>query len=291
MSSGAPEVESAVRELCDGQGFLLLEDFFPPALVEAARERIYRLVAEEPDRTSHFYGDEVNQAQSRVWNLPAKGEMFRAICADERLLAMMRPILGADLMLSSLAANVLHPGAKAQEPHVDYPYWDLHARERWPRALNASYHLAVEAVVPLDEFTVENGATAIAPGSHKLARWPDPGEFQRRCLRVTMRPGALLLFPALLWHAGQANRSGASRAALLGSYTMKSIKPIEDWSRCIDPAHAERYSQPMQDLLGLRYPYPAVMDRLPGRSSEGARSRESILPGSDSNQGGNESRA
>ena len=182
-------------------------------------------------------------------------------------------------MLSSFAANVLHPGAKAQEPHVDYPYWDLHARDRWPRALNASYHLAVESVIPLDEFTVENGATAVVPGSQELACWPDPEAFAARHVRLTMRPGSLLLFPALLWHAGQTNHSGASRAALLGSYTIKSVKPIEDWSRCIDRDEALGYDKAMQDLLGLHYPYPAVMDRLPGRSSEGARSQQSIRAG------------
>ena len=177
MHSGVPDVESAVRQLCQESGYLLLADFYPARLIRAARDRIYQLVAEEPSRTSHFYGDEDNPAQARVWNLPAKGREFREICGDERMLAIMRPILGEDLMLSSFAANVLHPGAQAQEPHVDYPYWDLHARDRWPRDLNASYHLAVEAVMPLDEFTVENGATAIVPGSQKLACWPDPDRF------------------------------------------------------------------------------------------------------------------
>ena len=278
------DVESVVAELCEGSGYVVIEDFFAAELVQSARESIYRLVAAEPGRTSHFYGDDVNQAQARVWNLPAKDDVFRRLCADERMLAILRPILGEDLMLSSFAANVLHRGAQAQEPHVDYPYWDLHARERWPRALNASYFLAVESVIPLDEFTVENGATAIVPGSQRLACWPDTAEFAERHIRVTMRPGALLLFPALLWHAGQTNNSDASRAALLGSYTMKSIKPIEDWSRCIDRDEAFGYEQSMQDLLGLHYPYPAVMDKLPGRSSEGSRSKQSILPEADASR-------
>lgn len=284
MPASPGDVESVVAELCEGSGYVVFEDFFAAELVQSARESIYRLVAEEPGRTSHFYGDDVNQAQARVWNLPAKDEVYRQLCADERMLAILRPILGEDLMLSSFAANVLHRGARAQEPHVDYPYWDLHARERWPRTLNASYFLAVESVIPLDEFTVANGATAIVPGSQKLACWPDTAGFAERHIRVTMRPGALLLFPALLWHAGQANDSDASRAALLGSYTMKSIKPIEDWSRCVDRDEALGYEQTMQDLLGLHYPYPAVMDKLPGRSSEGSRSKKTILPEDDANR-------
>ncbi len=277
------DVESCVEQLCHGTGFLVFENFFPEEMTSIARSRIYQLLSEEPQRTAHFYGDEENPAQKRVWNLPAKGNVFRDMCSDERILAILKPILGQDLMLSSFAANVLYPDAQAQEPHVDYPYWDLHARDRWPRTLDASYHLAVESVIALDPFTLENGATAIVPESQKLACWPNPEKFSKCHIRVTMQPGSLLLFPALMWHAGQTNQTSDSRAALLGSYTMKSIKPIEDWSRCVDRQEALNYNQSMQDLLGLHYPYPAVMDDLPSRSSEGARSRLSILEEEDTN--------
>ena len=93
---------------------------------------------------------------------------------------------------------------------------------------------------------------------------------------VTGPAGSLLVFPALLWHAGQANRTSTSRAALLGSYTCKSIKPIEDWSRCISAETIAGCGERMKALLGVGYAYPAVMDELPARSSEGARSKKNI---------------
>jgi hypothetical protein len=83
---------------------------------------IYSLAAAEPDRASHFHGDEVETKQKRVWNLPEKGAIFQTMLSDPETLAIMEPILGDDLMLSSYAANVLYGGALAQEPHVDYPY-------------------------------------------------------------------------------------------------------------------------------------------------------------------------
>lgn len=271
-----PDVEQAVETLCRGDGYLLFKDYYPPTQVGAARERIYELAEQEPDRTSHFHGDEADPTQKRVWNLPQKGDIFRELFADPYILSIMEPILGDDLMLASYAANILHPGAPEQEPHVDYPYWDLHARRHWPRTLNASFFLAVETILMLDDFTVENGASAIAPGSQKRACWPDPGEFEKDSIRVTGRAGSLFMFPALLWHAGQANRSSSSRAALLGSYTCKSIKPIEDWSRCISAETVEKCDDREKALLGVGYSYPAVMDDLPARSSEGVRSRRGI---------------
>ncbi len=276
IATAGLDVEQAVRTLCDGDGFLLFESCYPPEKMREARERTYDLAAAEPDRSSHFHGDDPEPRQKRVWNLPEKGAVYRDLVADPRILAILEPILGDDLMLASYAANILHPGAPAQEPHVDYPYWDLHARSRWPRTLNASFFLAVETVLMLDDFTVENGATAIVPASQKQARWPDPEEFARKSIRATGPAGSLLVFPALLWHAGQANAGARSRAALLASYTCKSVKPIEDWGRSISASTIAACSDRMKALLGVGYAYPAVMDDLPARSSEGARSKKGI---------------
>ena len=269
-------VSDAVETLCKGDGYLLFEGYFPPEKVREARERTYELAEIEPDRTSHFHGDEAERTQKRVWNLPDKGEIFRELCSDPYILSIMEPILGDDLMLSSYAANLLHPGAPAQEAHVDYPYWDLHTREHWPQTLNSSFFLAIETVLMLDEFTVDNGASAILPGSQTRASWPAPDGFRQDSIRVTGPAGSLFMFPALLWHAGQRNNSNESRGALLGSYTCKSIKPIEDWSRCISDDTIRVASDRMKSLLGVGYPYPAVMDDLAARSSEGARSKKGI---------------
>ena len=34
-------------------------------------------------------------------------------------------IIGDDFCLGSFAANYMQPGAVGQNPHIDYPYWDL----------------------------------------------------------------------------------------------------------------------------------------------------------------------
>jgi len=274
--SALPSVTEAAEALCSGDGYLLFQGYYSTDKIAEARDRTYELARTEPDRTSHFHGDDTEATQKRVWNLPEKGEIFRELTTDPYILSIMEPILGDDLMLASYAANILYPGAPAQEPHVDYPYWDLHARTHWPQTLNASFFLAVETVLMLDDFTVENGASAIVPGSQARARWPDPGEFAEKSIRVTGPAGSVFMFPALLWHAGQRNNTHQSRGALLASYTCKSIKPIEDWSRSISQDTIARSGDRMKALLGVGYAYPAVMDHLAPRSSEGARSKKGI---------------
>ena len=81
------------------------------------------------------------------------------------MLAILERLLGDGLSLGSIAANVLYPGPLAQEPHVDDPYCDLHAREIFPTTLNASFFLGMDSLVMLDDLTAENGATALTPSS------------------------------------------------------------------------------------------------------------------------------
>jgi hypothetical protein len=41
-------------------------------------------------------------------------------------------ILGKEFQLGSYASNTIYAGGPGQEPHVDYPYWDLKTKpENW----------------------------------------------------------------------------------------------------------------------------------------------------------------
>ena len=54
-------------------------------------------------------------------------------------------------------------GYGGQEPHIDYPYWDFFRNETLPTRINSSLPLNAQAIILIDEFTYENGATVLAP--------------------------------------------------------------------------------------------------------------------------------
>ena len=60
----------------------------------------------------------------RVWNLVEKGEIFEKLVQPEVAMRIVDQVIGDDFCLGSFAANFLQPGAGAQKPHLDYPYWD-----------------------------------------------------------------------------------------------------------------------------------------------------------------------
>src|SRR5438270_561714 len=94
--------ESAKRQL-DETGYLLLEGFLEPALLNALRERVLALFEEEGDSAGSEFKQEPQSR--RLANLANKGEVFRQIIAIPLLLEYVRHVLGDEIKLSSLNAR------------------------------------------------------------------------------------------------------------------------------------------------------------------------------------------
>ena len=284
------DVETAVRELTEGCGYVVFPGFFAADTVAEARSLLWALAeaedaepdAGEPDdpAAAGYSMRAAVPTQKRVWNLIEKGAVFRAIAEEPRMLAILEPVLGHDFVLSSIAGSILHPGAPRQQPHVDYPYWDLYDPARWPLGFNTSFHIAVATMLMLDDFTAKNGATAILPGSHKRCVWPDAEEFERDHIQATGPAGSLLMFSAPIWHAGRANRSEAARTALLSSYRCKFIRQLEDFRRSVSAETLDQCSERLRYLMGIDLPHPTQMskNRRPMPISRKDRTVEGPLP-------------
>lgn len=101
-----------------------------------------------------------------------------------------------------------------RNPLPGYGQQGLHSDWK-PRAPGEPFHV-MSAIWMLDHFTVENGATRVVPGSHRittplakslaqpLAKHPEEKI-------VTGRAGDVLIFNGHLWHSGRKNESRAPR--------------------------------------------------------------------------------
>src|SRR5262249_1582533 len=83
----------------------------------------------------------------------------------------------------------------------------------------------------LDDFTLDNGATRLVPGSHHMAN-PLPKRFLQPESRhpaeqqVIAWAGSVLLFNSHLLHSGTRNRSGARRRVLQGGFVPRDESPL-----------------------------------------------------------------
>lgn len=257
------QLPELLDELLTGAGAIVIRNAFDPAAIDDARTRITELSSTEQEKVTHFIGRDAAKAhlQRRVWNLLNKGEVFEAMAQHPAVMTIVGAFLGSKFIMGSLAANRLLPGGPGQEPHIDYPYWDLYNDQEFPTRINSSFPLNAQATILLDEFRADNGATAYLPGSQGELRYPDDTEaFHRACARQTGEPGDCVIFNGMVWHCAMPNTSDADRTGVLIEYLPKFVTPLEDLRNGVNKEVVERATPMLRQLMQLDYPYPEILD-------------------------------
>jgi ectoine hydroxylase-related dioxygenase (phytanoyl-CoA dioxygenase family) len=238
---------TAERERLDRDGYVVLEGAMGPALLRELREAIFaRFDAEGADAGREFKTEAHAQ---RLANLVNKGEVFRRAIALPRMLACVRHVLGQDAKLSSLNARSADPhSADGQPMHVDMGaipddkgYW------------------VCNTVWLLDDFTPENGATRVVPGSHRWGKKPqdvmaDPMAPHPDETLVLGPAGSICVMNAHTWHGGTANRTDKPRLAMHAFYCRRD-KPQQQYQKQLLDAEVQAALTPeLRDLLALDDP-------------------------------------
>ncbi len=133
------------------------------------------------------------------------------------------------------------PGESAQALHRDRNLWGGHI----PRSIETQ----VSTIWAISEFTVENGATQVVPGSHTWEdeRAPQPDEV----CSAEMQPGSLLLYTGSVIHGGGANTSQDDwRTGLLIHYTLNWLRQEENQYLSCPPEIAQSLSPELRALIG-----------------------------------------
>ncbi len=260
MSAMTPDIDEIVRELTEGPGYVVLEGLFDGDTVAEARARILELAATEAPEIDGGDPLALFDATDHVWNLVDKGEVFERMVQEPTILEIFSRILGAEVRLGSFAARIVRSGTEPQTPHCDYPYWDLDKAETFPMGLNSSYFMNCQSTIMLEDFTVENGATQVAPGTQLHGRFPTQDEFDPIAVQTTGSAGSAMLMTGLLWHCAGVSRIDTPRVGILGQYLPKFVKPMEDQLGSVDKAVIERASPALRSLLGVDDLYPQMLD-------------------------------
>ena len=165
----------------------------------------------------HAEKDELhNNYKGLVWALLLKGRIFQKLAQHPVILNISNTLLGQNAQISSLSANTVLPGMKAQVPHLDYPYYRHFLPTDNPHILDNSPPLALQFVTMITEFTNENGGTAVRPYSHITPRYPDDQEdFFKNAIQMTGHPGDVIIFAGASQHCAMPNTSKKYRIGIL----------------------------------------------------------------------------
>jgi len=266
------DLDSIVEELLTGSGAVVIRQGFDAATIAEARALIMEHSSEQDAKVTHFQGANADKLslQRRVWNLLSKGKVFEDMAQHPAVLKIVGAFLGNEFHMGSIAANRLLPGGPGQEPHIDYPYWDLYKRDAFPANINSSVPLNAQATILLDPFTAETGATAFVPHSQGDLRYPDDQDlFDRSAIRQTGDPGDVVIFNGMCWHCAMPNVSDQDRSGVLIEYLPKFVVQLEDLPNIVDQDVIDRAGPTLRRLIGVDAPYPQNLDLAAAGNAEG----------------------
>jgi len=128
------------------------------------------------------------------------------------------------------------------------------------KTYSGRFRFLLNMLVMLDDFTIQNGATYILPGSHQSDVKPSEDNFFKESSRLVGKTGTIILFNSLVWHAAGKNKTPKSRTALTVVFSRPFVKQRLDYPRFLSVSYASTLSPEMRQILGFNAIVPANYD-------------------------------
>ena len=232
------DAEAHAKRIAE-DGYTIVEGAIEPDLVDALSQDLLRLEHEldvKPTENS-FEGHHT----LRVYNLLARGELYTRIPIHDNVLPVVDRVLDPGCLISSLSSIAILPEETAQPIHADDQLMPL-SKPHAPTVCNTMWALT--------DFTEENGATRIIPGSHLADHSPNYGEHYDS-IAAEMPKGSVLIWHGSLWHGGGANRTSERRVGVAMNYCAGYIRQQENQQLGIPHELVRTFPRRLQELCGF----------------------------------------
>ena len=163
------------------------------------------------------------------------------VFANPILCKFLYPLLGEDMRLGGFTVVTAYPGAALQHPHRDHDH--LFPTAGIPHNIPV---YAVNIAVPLIDVDIEQGPTAVWPGSHQASSAVELK--QEDAVAFSLRRGDCLLIDYRTMHAGMPNLTDRMRPILYLPYTRTwFFDEVNHFNRCaLDMSRNEFHALPQE---------------------------------------------
>ncbi len=181
----------------------------------------------------------------RTGGLLARSRTARDLVTHPLVLATAGDILGHAASYQLHLTQIIEIGAGNVGQPIHRDQW---AFDFFP--FPTGYDVQCNTIWAGDDFTEENGATRIVPGSHLSE---EGLEFSvEDSVPVEMERGSVLLYNGAVYHGGGANRSDAARRGINITYNVGWLRQEENQYLTIPRDVAREFPEELQRLIGYR---------------------------------------
>lgn len=228
MKNDQPQIDTILSNeeiiFLHQNGYLNLGKLLSDTQLDTINKRIAEIQDYEGEKSgselmdSPYIRHPKEEGADRLADLVNKGDVFDVFYTHPKVLAAMKVVLGESIKLSSLNFRAAKPGMGLQKLHVD-----------WHEAVAPNDFKVCNSIWLLDDFSKENGATRIVPGTHLKSELPqdvlsDSFANHPEELIINAPAGTVFIFNSHTWHGGTTNNTDKPRRSI-HSYFCRRDQP------------------------------------------------------------------
>ena len=232
----------------EADGYCIVEGMLSGEEAARIRGSLIDVLDHTPTGRNDFEGYKTQ----RIYALFAKTRAFDQPAIHPLLLGVLDRILG-HYQLSAPTGICIGPGERAQGLHRDEGIYPLPADFR---------NVVVNTMWALDDFTKENGATRLIPGSHLwVDERPDP---LPPAVEAVVPAGSVIFYLGKIVHGGGANSTETPRLGVILEYACSWLRAQENHILAVPRETVVELPERLQELLGYNI-YPPFVGYVDGR--------------------------
>lgn len=197
------------------------------------------------DRQGDKFQNDFNGYKTlRLGTILALSRASAELIGHPRVMEIADAILGPhceNYRIGSCTGIEIYPGEVDQSLHRDDDLYPI----RFPNV-----EFQISAMWALDDFTLQNGATRVVPGTNELQEISSVAE--QDIVQAVMTKGSVLYYLGSTIHGGGANRSQLPRAGLISTYSLGWLRQEENHYLAIPREVADSYPENIRRLMGYQ---------------------------------------